>query len=68
MTSSSYSHGPECSNYLGNRQNRARDDPNFDTIVSELRDIQGKVDTLLFGSVFLRRPEGLLEGAFGLIL
>jgi len=41
-----------------------REDPHFEEIVNELRDIQIKVDVLVFGSVFLRRPNGLPLEAF----
>uniref|UniRef100_A0A915LJP7 Uncharacterized protein n=1 Tax=Meloidogyne javanica TaxID=6303 RepID=A0A915LJP7_MELJA len=38
-------------------------DLHFDQIVNEIRDIQLIVDNLLFGSVFLRQPRGVSEGA-----
>jgi len=36
-----------------------KEDPHFEQIVVELKDIQSKVDSVLFGSVFLRVPHGL---------
>lgn len=44
---------------------RFREDPKFEEVVKELRGIQQKVDLLLFGSVFLRQPNGLAPGCFG---
>ena len=49
------------------RDGGPREDPNFEQIVNELRDIQTKVDVLVFGSVFLRRPMGLPTEGFGKI-
>jgi hypothetical protein len=59
------------------------EDPHFEQIVNEMyaksvedysvcyrmisRDIQLHVDMLLFGSVFLRQPQGLAEGTFGIL-
>lgn len=41
-----------------------RDDPHFEQIVNEIRDIQNQVETLVFGSVFLRQPQGIPENTF----
>ncbi|KAI1707888.1 hypothetical protein DdX_12117 [Ditylenchus destructor] len=38
-----------------------KEDPHFDEIVNELKDIQLTVDSVVFGSVFLRLPKDLLE-------
>ncbi|KAI1730582.1 hypothetical protein Ddc_03288 [Ditylenchus destructor] len=38
-----------------------KEDPHFDEIVNELKDIQLNVDSAVFGSVFLRLPKGLPE-------
>lgn len=37
------------------------DDPHFEQVGNELKEIQAKVDSLLFGSVFLRLPKGLSD-------
>lgn len=36
-----------------------KEDPHFEDIVNEIKEIQTNVDSLLFGSVFLRLPVGL---------
>uniref|UniRef100_A0A914H5E1 Uncharacterized protein n=1 Tax=Globodera rostochiensis TaxID=31243 RepID=A0A914H5E1_GLORO len=41
-----------------------REDPHFEQVENEIRDIQSQTDILLFGSVFLRQPQGLPEGVF----
>uniref|UniRef100_A0A915E8Y3 Uncharacterized protein n=1 Tax=Ditylenchus dipsaci TaxID=166011 RepID=A0A915E8Y3_9BILA len=38
-----------------------KEDPHFEEVVNEMKDIQLTVDNLLFGSVFLRIPYGLQE-------
>ncbi|KAL3115517.1 hypothetical protein niasHT_018150 [Heterodera trifolii] len=40
-----------------------REDPHFEQVEDQIRDIQTQADLLLFGSVFLRRPKGLAENA-----
>jgi len=36
-----------------------KEDPHFEQVVDEIKDIQSKVDSVLFGSVFLRKPKGI---------
>jgi hypothetical protein len=44
---------------MSEREDPHFEDPHFEEIVNEIKDIQLKVDSLLFGSVFLRLPAGL---------
>lgn len=39
-----------------------KEDPHFEEIVKEIKDIQIAVDNVLIGSVFLRLPHGLKKG------
>jgi hypothetical protein len=41
------------------------EDPHFEQIVNEIKEIQSIVDGVLYGSVFLRRPRGLGEDEQG---
>lgn len=41
--------------------NRQQNVEQFEEFVNELKMIQQKVDTLLFESVFLRKPQGCLD-------
>jgi hypothetical protein len=41
------------------------EDPHFEQIVNEIDNIQDVVDMLVFGSVFLRQPQGISAGSAG---